>query len=717
MHTPRATPGAYHATMLAILSLGAAAPLSARAQAAEPAAPGKLETITVNAEKLKGFQAKTVQVGAFRDQEMLDVPLTVNVVPRAVLDAQDAHGLYDALRNTAGVARAQLNGAVYDNLSIRGVNFDNRTSYRLNGGLPIVNLIDLPLENKERVEVLKGASSMYYGFTSPVGVVNLVTKRAQDDPITAVAFSGNEYGQAVVHFDMGRKLGANKEFGLRVNVVGGELRNAIDNVKGHRSLGSIALDWSASNFMTLHFDYEAIRKKITEQAVIVAPGAGTSVATARVLPELPDPRRLISGDWAVYNAHADNAVLRADFTLSDNWAALVEIGRAETVRDRNELDMQNYNLVTGATTRAAFFATVNNVNVNQNVRAELTGRLGGWLDHEVSLGVMANRRLNNAPTVPSNTSVSQNLYDPMVIPKPTVTPSTLTSPQTIIDRGIYLQDRVRFLNDWQVILGARYENYANKKVANTATTSTTTVQNIKKTTTSAALLYKIRKDTSLYASYIEGLEEGGVAASTFANAGEVLPAAVSKQSEFGVRTEALPGVTASLAYFELKRASAARNAANFFVLDGRTNYKGLEFAASGDVGKQLSLVLSGLVLNAKLANQTNPLFNGNAPDNTAKNTYSLFAEYRPEAVPGLSVNGGIYYVGKRPLDNLDINYVPAYNTLSAGLRYRTSIVNTPTSFQLNVENLSNKRYWSAANGGFIGVGMPRTVSFAVKVDL
>jgi iron complex outermembrane receptor protein len=97
-------------------------------QKAEDAKPGDakpgqphLETITVSSERVKGFKARTTQIGAFRDAEILDVPMTINVVPRTVLDVQEAQGLFDALKNTAGVTRAQVNGTAADNLSIRGV--------------------------------------------------------------------------------------------------------------------------------------------------------------------------------------------------------------------------------------------------------------------------------------------------------------------------------------------------------------------------------------------------------------------------------------------------------------------------------------------------------------------------------------------------------------------------------------------------------------------
>jgi outer membrane receptor protein involved in Fe transport len=71
----------------------------------------------------------------------LDVPQTSNVVTREVLNAQAASGLFDALRNTAGVTRSQLTGSTYDNIAIRGILVENRGNDRLNGSLPIIDLM------------------------------------------------------------------------------------------------------------------------------------------------------------------------------------------------------------------------------------------------------------------------------------------------------------------------------------------------------------------------------------------------------------------------------------------------------------------------------------------------------------------------------------------------------------------------------------------------
>ncbi|CAG9933233.1 TonB-dependent siderophore receptor [Candidatus Nitrotoga arctica] len=216
-------------------------------QTSSQAEPGKeLPLVSVTAERTGSFKSNVVQVGAFRDMAPLDVPQTSNVITREVLDAQATTSLFGALRNTAGITRTQLSGSTYDNVAIRGILVENRGNYRLNGSLPIINLIDIPLENKERVEVLKGASSLYYGFVPPSGIVNMVTKRAGNNPVTNLGLMGNQYGGANAHLDVGRRFGSQQQFGARVNLLKGREDIGINNYSGDRMLASGAFDWRVS---------------------------------------------------------------------------------------------------------------------------------------------------------------------------------------------------------------------------------------------------------------------------------------------------------------------------------------------------------------------------------------------------------------------------------------------------------------------------------------
>lgn len=677
----------------------------ANAQTPDQDEPGnELPAVTVTAERAGSFKANTVQVGTFRDREPLDVPQTSNVITREVLDAQATTGLFGALRNTAGVTRSQLSGSTYDNIAIRGILVENRGNYRLNGSLPIINLIDIPLENKERVEVLKGASSLYYGFVPPSGIVNLVTKRAGKEPISNIALSVNQYGGANIHADLGRRFGSQQQFGARVNLVEGREDIGIDNFSGERSLASAALDWRATNTLGFKLDLEHYRKNVSEQAAIAVLPPVNDIIT---LPSVPDARQNLAGEWQKYDAAATNLLFRTDYALNDNWALLFEAGKAKTERDRNFSQFQNYNLATGQGTLRISFARGQEWE-NENYRTELFGRLPGqWITHELSLGYTANERSQDPRTQPT-LNVSQNLYNPVAIAPQSPTTALSSNRSTIEDRGWYLSDRILIGEKWQAMLGARGSNYES--------VTTTTRYKADDINPALALLYKPVTSVSLYGSYLEGLEESGQAPANRANAGELLPPALSKQKEIGVKAEVAQGVLLQAAYFDIKRPSTTVDSTNRFVLNGLAQYKGLELAASGEVTKQLSLIASALFMDAKQLNAANVATYGKVPDNTPERTASLFAEYRLQSVPGLALSGGAYYVGKRPVNNENQAFVDGYTTLSLGARHTTRIAGKRTTIQAVLDNATNQSYWSTAGNGLLGVGAPLTLKVATKVE-
>lgn len=675
------------------------------AQDSSQAEAGKqLPTVTVRSERVGSFKSDTVQVGTFRDMAPIDVPQTSNVVTREVLDVQATTSLFGALRNTAGVTRAQLNGSTYDNLSIRGILVENRSNYRLNGFMPIINLIDIPMENKERVEVLKGVSSLYYGFVPPSGIVNMVTKRAGKDPIANVSLMANIYGGANTHIDLGRRFGDAQQFGARINLLAGREDIGIHNFSGYRALMSGAFDWRVTDQLSIKFDVEHYRKEVSEQAAIQAPAAVNGVIT---LPPVPNARRNLAGEWQKYDAQATNLLLRADYALSDNWALLFEAGKARTMRDRNFSQFQNYNLATGQGTLRIFFNR-NQVWDNENLRAEVFGRLPGqFITHEVSLGFVGNERSQD-PRTSSTADVAQNLFHPNDIARLSPGAPFRSNFSKITDLGVYLSDRILIADRLQVMLGVRGSFYES--------VGTNTHFKATNVNPSLSLLYKIIPNVSLYASYIEGVEESGQAPANRANSGEILAPAVSKQKEAGVKAMIAEGILLQVAYFDIKRASTTIDAANRFVLNGMAQYSGFELAASGEITKQLSVIASALFMEARQLNRNDAATFHKIPDNTPERTASLFAEYRLQSVPGLALGAGVYYVGRRPVNNANQAFVDDYAILSLNARYATRIAGKRTTIQAVVDNVANSNYWSTAGNGLLGVGAPIMAKTVARVE-
>jgi iron complex outermembrane recepter protein len=663
-----------------------------------------LQQVEVRAGQSGSFTSNNIQVGTFRDQDPLDVPLTNQAITRAVIEAQGATTLYGALRNTAGVSHAQIGNATYDNIAIRGLLVDNQRNYRLNGSLPIVNLIDVPLENKERVEVLKGAASLYYGLVPPSGIVNLVTKRPTAEPITRLTTSLNEHGAVGAHVDISRRYGVGDDKGIRLNVATGTQEVGVDAFEGERSLVALAHDWRINADVSLKLDVEHYRKNVSEPATIV-------FNNAQGVPDPVDNRLNHAGEWQRYNAEATNVLLRSDINLAANWALTLEAGHAETVRDRNFSTLTINDLATGASSLSVFYQRDQRF-ANSNARAEVVGALQtGAVSHELTFGATSNLRRFSGEGAPTVSGIAQNYYQPRVIDPIAAGNWTAAAQSRVTDRGLYVFDRMRLGEQWQLLAGVRRGSYSSQS-------GTGPQFKYEETSPNVSVIYKATPDLSFYGSYLEALDEGGTARFGRANVGEVLPPAVNRQREIGVKARLGNGLQAQAALFEIRRPLVTVDAGNRDVLGGLSRYRGLEMSLGGELSREWSVLASAVLLDAEITNVSN--FNaaelGKTPENTARSTLSLFAEYRVPSVPGWSLNGGLYFVGKRAVNNLNQAYVPSFTTLSLGTRYATRWANTPVTLQANIDNATDRDYWVGTGGNYLSAGLPRTLRVAATFE-
>ena len=212
---------------------------------------------------------------------------------------------------------------------MRGITVENRSNYRMNGALPIVNLIALPLENKERIEVLKGVSALYYGFTTPAGIVNLTTKRSPAEPLLDFTANLNQHGAYGAHVDAGARF-LDDRVGMRLNAVYGDLDIGVDNVVGHRKMGSLALDINPTESLSIKLDYEYIAKSVTEPATWLAP---TAVAGVTAVPKVPDPKQNLGGQWQYGDGFETNVLGQVTWRFARDWEFNLYAGRSYLDRD------------------------------------------------------------------------------------------------------------------------------------------------------------------------------------------------------------------------------------------------------------------------------------------------------------------------------------------------------------------------------------------------
>jgi iron complex outermembrane receptor protein len=279
--------------------------------------------------------------------------------------------------------------------------------------------------------------------------------------------------------------------------------------------------------------------------------------------------------------------------------------------------------------------------------------------------------------------------------------------------SIFVSDLLTFNESWQAIAGLRHIRYTNEF---TRPDQPTAVSRQQSTVPSAGLVYKPHRHVMTYASYAQGLEQGGVAPFNSVNAGEWMKPIKSRQAELGAKLDLDERLRLTAALFEIEKGLEYVNSARVYVQDGRQRHRGLEFTADGRLGKALSVVAAMTLLDSEQVDTGDPRTRGKRAPNVPRVQASLFLDYRLAAVPGLSINGGVYHVGARALDSANSVDLPAYTRVDAGARYVTRFGGRTTTLRANIENLTDRRYWAAASFGSVYPGKPRSIALSAQIE-
>ena len=226
--------------------------LAARSAAAE------LETVVVTAPRPgDDYGAVDFRAGP-AERSLLATPASVCVVTRAVMDDQLARGVVAAAGNDSAVGENYAPVGYYESLSIRGYALDNATGFKREG-LTVANESSMPLENKERVEILKGAAGFEAGLASPGGVVNYVLKRPPERAARRLEFALGENGTRYAHADLGGRFGGGR-FGYRFNAAREDYHPYVRQAVGSRNFAGAFFDWRVSDRALLEIDADWQKK-------------------------------------------------------------------------------------------------------------------------------------------------------------------------------------------------------------------------------------------------------------------------------------------------------------------------------------------------------------------------------------------------------------------------------------------------------------------------
>lgn len=669
-----------------------------------------LEPVEVTATYMNDDLATHVMNGALGSRSELDTPFSTTVVSSKELAERQISKLGDVFATDASVSN---NSDAYSSwntnlMTVRGLQLDWHNSSRINGMHYGGYGMTLPYEHFEQIELLKGLSGFMYGFGSPGGIINYITKKPTDTPVGSVEVGYKSDSIGSIHLDVGERFGEDNKFGYRLNMVHEE-GSTYNGGSIDRDSVSLALDARLTDKLTWNLDVIDQDRKSTDQTASLYTYNYSGSRLPRVI---SNSNSNLTGNGQYFYSNFRMYTTNLQYQMNPGWKLSSSYSYNKSTRSRNE---NMFYLLNSAGDYDDYKYARREAYRFSQWQMMLEGEAQtGQVAHQLVIGAANQRQasyyssnsvwdlIGGGNLYSSNDNIYYNSVD-----------LDLYKNNRIMQKSIFASDTMQLSERWSLLTGLRYTDYEQRNY-NTSGNNTSSYVKSGATTPTVAFMYKLRPNTMLYTSYAESLEQGAtVSGKQYANYGAMLDPLKSKQYELGIKSDHKSwSMTAAL--FRIERGAEYVNSTNYYVQDGEAIYQGLEVGASTKLGSQWELGSNLMWLDTSY--EKGYSYNGNRVAGAPKFIATAQVAYHVPKIPGLKLTADAKYTGNTMVRASNDLKVPGYPVINVGASYATRINDNDVTFRVVVNNVTNKRNWEYQQGNFIRPGDPRTISISAKFD-
>ena len=662
-------------TLTALAALATLLPLGSGAQTAQVTVIGRSAVLPAD-------------VTGFGDVPAERTPMATTSLGVGQLRDQGIDTLGEITRSDASVGDAYNAPGYWAQMRVRGYALDNRFNYRRDG-LPINAETALPLDNKERIEVLKGISGMQAGTSAPGGLVNLVVKRPRSDN-TTLLLGLSEAGTTQAAADIDRRLG--ERAGVRLNLSASHLDPMLNDSDGRRWLAALAGEWRPADGSLVEAELERGQQRQRSAAAFSMLGATLPSAASL------DPRvNLNNQAWAkpvVFDG--STASLRLTQQLDRDWQVQAH-GMTQHLRTDDRMAFPYGCSAENAWDRycsdGSFdlydFRSEGERRQSDALALRLNGRLAtAGLAHALGLSVTGTRYTQRMGAQAYNWAGVGTVDGQTPVP---AAPDALDSNTNRDERSTewLLSDRIS-RDQLSLWLGLRHTQLHRESVRTDGSRATAYDQGFNTPWLAAA--WQLTPADLVYLSWGQGIESLVVPnrSDYGAQAGQVLPALRSRQTELGWKHQAADWA-GSLVAFDLRRPNV-NDTGSAYEVDGAARHRGVE--AAGELRwASWSLRSSALWLDAQREDSADAASNGLVPENVARRVLRSQLGWQPAALPGLSLQGSLSYEGPRFVTPDNLVRIGGWATVGLNARYGWQQGGHDWTARVGVDNLFDRRAW------------------------
>lgn len=658
---------------------------------------------------------------------LLQNPTAIQVVPREVMDDQQAISVKDAIvQNVSGVS---LGNQFYDRFIIRG--FDTG-GFIYRNGLRTCCITQLETANLQSIEVVKGPSAFLYGRIEPGGLINLVTKQPLLVPYFSVEEQFGSFGLTRTTVDATGPLTADKTLAYRVNF-------AYLNTNSFRDFGARenifvapTVSYQPNDQFRLNIEGEYQSTSwVDDLGDVGIPAIGRRPANIPISRYLEDPAITLANRNQQQRSFIG---YDATFNLNQNWRMINRFGVQNVNYDQYIPFAYDLDETTGELQRATWIMpdfSRHSVSANLDLQGEFDT---GPFNHAVLVGTDYMQFNSHAFGLCCD---NVSFLRPINIWRPIYNGTGLgpfTSNYFSINKetwkGIYAQDQISFADDrLHFLIGGRYD-WANTgsgfSSMSGAEAATAFINN--PTDAFSPRLGAVVQPLpwlSFYGSFSQsfGTANGRTPDNT------ILPPQEATQFEGGAKAEFFDGrLTATMAFYDIIKTNILARVPGtlFSVPVGEAESKGVEFDIAGRINENWSLIGNYSHDDARVTKDSmasGGLGNtGHRLTNVPLDAANLWVKYDADGdFRGLSLGAGLNVVGERQGDLANTFQLPTYTLVNAMIMYRFHPAGMPwvrnLTWQLNVKNLLDATYYESSSDRFsIVPGTPRTILVSLRAE-
>jgi len=655
---------------------------------------------------VQGYRATRSATGTKTDTALRDIPQSIQVVSRQVLDDQQVNNLGDALTNVSSVQRSNSHGGSSESFVIRGF---KATTYAVDGML-INPLVSRPealrdLANVERVEVLKGPASVLYGRGNPGGLINLVTRQPSFTPEAQVKAQAGSWDFYRLEANASGPLDEAKTLAGRMTVAAQTDRGFRDTFRDSKhTYVAPTLRWEPTDSTRVDAGAEYIDQTSPFDRGLIPQNGKISMNADRYLHE----------PWSRDKADKVSVWYRAEHDVND-WLTLRQMTRwDQSHKDRYVVDLRGLGSDGRTLARRATDGDERIRTLDMQLEAIARFATGG-LSHTALAGF---EYIDGKRNVDSDRAslASIDIFNPVYGALPGPFAFNEKTDYKVESYSFYLQDQVDLSEQWKLIFGARYDD-TRQRNSTTDAAYEVTKTNIDPSRVSPrlGLVYQPTDWLALYASYSTSFTPQ----SDIQRNGSVLDPEEGKQYEIGAKVDVIPDrLSATLSVFEITRENVAApdpSDDNYSVQTGEQRVRGIELDVTGTPLEGWEIIGNVSALQAKVTKDTT-IDVGNRLEGVPIMSGSIWSSYQLQDGPlrGLGFGAGVIAVGERQGD-IDNSYdVSGYARVDASVFYD---INENVRVSLNGRNLTDRKYIetvASTDGNYAGAPASAVASLSVK---